>query len=388
MIFFFWLCLFIVVYTFVGYGAILFVLVKIKRLLYGKKNDSYLTGQLPSLTLVVAAYNEADIIEDKIHNTLSLTYPADKIKYIFITDGSVDETPGRIGLYPTIQLMHATERKGKINAIHRAMQQVDTDITVFTDANTSLNEDALVNIARHYANKKVGAVSGEKRVKITDVSDATAGEGFYWKYESQLKKWDSELCSVVGAAGELFSIRTNLYQPVSADTILDDFMISLKIAAKGYTIVYEPNAFAIENASANTQEELKRKIRIAAGGMQSILRLKSLFNFFRHPVLSFQYISHRVLRWTVTPFLMIITLLLNIFIVLQHNILIYWFLLAGQILFYGLALAGWFLEMKEIKIKPFFIPFYFCLMNYAVIMGISRFFANNQQAAWEKAKRK
>jgi len=385
---FFWISLCIVFYTFIGYGIVLYFLVKIKRLFSGKSQIPADLNNLPSLTVVVAAYNEADIIDEKIQNTLSLNYASEKIKYIFITDGSSDNTPEKILHYPAVKLMHNAERKGKIVAIHRAMEEVFTEIVVFTDANTFLNKDALLNIARHYAHKKVGAVSGEKRVKISESSDATAGEGFYWKYESILKKWDSELYSVVGAAGELFSIRTSLYEPVEPDTILDDFMISLQIAAKGYKIVYEPEAYALEESSANTKEELKRKIRIAAGGIQSILRLTSLLNPLRHPLLSFQYVSHRVLRWTVTPFLLILAFLFNILIVAKSPQTLYQTTLLCQTAFYILAVLGWGFEKRQIKVKLFFIPFYFCMMNYAVIMGIIRYSFFEQKAAWEKAKRK
>jgi poly-beta-1,6-N-acetyl-D-glucosamine synthase len=388
MIFFFWVSLFIVFYTFIGYAIILFFLVKLKNILSAKQKSLYDIADLPTLTLIVAAYNEVDIIEEKIHNTLDLNYPVNKINFIFVTDGSSDGTEHKIALHSAIRQMHVFERKGKINAMHRAMQEVKTEVTVFSDANTFLNQQALINIARHYCDKKVGAVSGEKRVRVSEISDATAGEGFYWKYESLLKKWDSELYSVVGAAGELFSIRTDLYQPVPSDTILDDFMISLLIASNGYRIVYEPDAYAMENASLNTKEELKRKIRIAAGGMQSVLRLKTLLDPFKNPVLTFQYISHRVLRWTITPFFILLTFLLNIIIVFRDGHLIYRLLLGAQLIFYSLAFAGWFFEKKQIKIKPFFIPFYFCMMNYAVIIGISRFLSKTQSEVWEKAKRK
>lgn len=388
MILLFWISLFIVFYTFAGYAIVLFCLVKLKRLLYGKRKNFYDLNHLPTITLIVAAYNEADIIEEKIQNTLALDYPVNKINFIFVTDGSSDGTEHKVALHSAIRQMHIFERKGKINAMHRAMQEVKTEVTVFSDANTFLNQQALINIARHYRDKKVGAISGEKRVHVSEISDATAGEGFYWKYESLLKKWDSELYSVVGAAGELFSIRTDLYQPVPSDTILDDFMISLLTASNGYRIVYEPDAYAMENASLNTKEELKRKIRIAAGGMQSILRLKTLLNPLKNPVLTFQYISHRVLRWTITPFFILLTFLLNIIIVFRDDHLIYRLLLGAQLIFYCLAFAGWFFEKMQIKIKPFFIPFYFCMMNYAVIIGISRFLTKNQSAVWEKAKRK
>ncbi len=385
-----WLSLFIVFYAFAGYGILLFALVKLKRIFKGvpvvpATNEA----TLPSCSLVIAAYNEEGFIIEKIKNTLELQYPADKLELIFITDGSSDRTPELVAAYPQIKLLHSPERRGKIAAVHRAMDTVTTEIVVFTDANTYLNPDALLNICRHYADAKVGAVAGEKRVQVDETADATAGEGFYWKYESKLKAWDSELYSVVGAAGELFSIRKNLYQPVSPNAILDDFMISLLVAQKGYRVVYEPEAYASETSSANVKEELKRKIRIAAGGIQSIVWLKSLLNPFPQPLLSFQYISHRVLRWTVVPFLMILALVLNAVIVIQgDSSTVYQILLAAQVIFYAASLTGWLLERKEIKVKALFIPYYFCMMNYAVIRGIFRYFAGTQSAAWEKAQRK
>lgn len=385
----FWISLFILFYTFLGYGIVLYFMVSIRRLIKGKRLIPPLEN-LPSCTLVIAAYNEEFFIKEKLANTLSLNYTAGKLEIIFITDGSDDKTPEIISTFPQIKLMHQPLRAGKVAALHRAVEQVKTDIIIFTDANTILNKDALVNIARHYSDPTVGAVAGEKRVHSEEQSDAgAAGEGMYWKYESTLKKWDSELYSVVGAAGELFSIRTELYEPVSNDTILDDFMISMLIASKGYRIVYEPSSFAVENASENVSEELKRKIRIAAGGIQSILRLKPLFNIFRYGILSFQYISHRVLRWTISPFLLILALILNILITLvRADLEFYKLLFAGQTLFYSLALAGLIFEKRKIRIKALFVPYYFCVMNYAVIAGIIRYYNKQQSAAWEKSKRR
>jgi biofilm PGA synthesis N-glycosyltransferase PgaC len=383
-----WISLFITFYAFFGYGILLFILIKIKRLIKGKPVLPVVDmANLPTCTLVVAAYNEDGVMEEKIKNSLSLTYPANKLEFVFITDGSTDGTATIVGKYPQIRHMHSNERKGKIAAVHRAMETVNTEIVIFTDANTFLNTEALVNICRHYSDAKVGAVAGEKRV-YADTDNATAGEGFYWKYESKLKTWDSELYSVVGAAGELFSIRTELYVPVSPDTILDDFMISLLVAEKGYRVIYEPEAYATESASQNVTEELKRKIRIAAGGIQSIIWLRSLLNPFPTPVLSFQYVSHRVLRWTIVPFLMILALILNFIIVFSAEAsFIYQLLLIAQVAFYLMAILGWVMEERNIKVKIFFIPYYFCMMNYAVLMGIRRYSLGKQSAIWEKAKR-
>lgn len=388
MIIAFWISLFIVTYTFVGYGFLLFFLIKLKRLFVKKRvfnNDL----EFPTVTILVAAYNEEDIIQEKIKNTLELDYPKEKLQIIFITDGSSDSTPEKIKPYSEIFLMHENIRTGKMAAIKRAIPHVKNEVIVFTDANTFLNPQAIKQLVKHYQNEKVGAVAGEKRIMVEELADASsAGEGFYWKYESYLKKWDYELYSNVGAAGELFSIRAKLYQPVESDSIIDDHMIAMRIAENGYIIAYEAEAYAMETASANTKEELKRKIRIAAGGLQSTLRLKKAANPFYYPILTFQYISHRVLRWTITPFLLIAAFILNIFIVLNTDIILYDILLIAQIIFYLLSLAGWFFESKNIKIKVFFIPYYFCVMNYAVIAGIFRYIGKNQSAAWEKSKRK
>ncbi len=384
----FWISIAIIIYTYVGYGLLLYFILKIKALVKGKRKLPE-PGYAPSLTVIVAAYNEAYCIEEKIINTLALSYPADKISYIFVTDGSTDSTPDIVAKYPQIKGMHQSGRSGKIAAVHRAMQEVNSEVVVFTDANTMLNKDALLMMCRHYIDQNVGAIAGEKRVQIDETADATAGEGFYWKYESKLKKWDSELYSVVGAAGELFSIRTSLYTPVEPDTILDDFMISMHIALKGYRIVYEPDAYASELASANTGEELKRKIRIAAGGVQSTIRLKSLLWPFSQPVLSFEYISHRILRWIVTPYMMMLAFILNCLIVyINGTNNIFGFILAGQLFFYLAAALGWVLEQRQLKVKIFFIPYYFCLMNYAVVAGLFRYCFTEQSVLWEKAKRK
>ncbi|CAM4238453.1 Glycosyltransferase, catalytic subunit of cellulose synthase and poly-beta-1,6-N-acetylglucosamine synthase [Pedobacter westerhofensis] len=388
MIIIFWISIFLIVYTFVGYGFVLYILVRIKGIF--KKPYIFKTeAALPSVTVLIAAYNEEDIIEDKIENTLQLNYPKDKVQAIFITDGSSDSTADKVRGFDDITLLHQDIRAGKMAAIKRAIPYIKGEITVFTDANTFLNKEALLELVKHYQNPKVGAVAGEKRILVEETADASsAGEGFYWKYESKLKKWDYELYSNVGAAGELFSIRTNLYQPVESDTIIDDHMIAMRIAENGFIIAYEPGAYAMETASADVKEELKRKIRIAAGGIQSIMRLKKAANPFNNPVFTFQYISHRVLRWTITPFLLFLVFILNVIIALDTQNAFYQIFLVLQVLFYLLSLTGLYFESRNIRVKALFIPYYFCVMNYAVLAGIIRYYKKNQSAAWEKSKRK
>ena len=213
-----------------------------------------------------------------------------------------------------------------------------------------------------------------------------SGEGFYWKYESFLKKKDAEVYSIVGAAGELFSIRTELYQEPPENIIIEDFYMSLSICAKGYRFMYEPEAYALETASASVKEEWKRKVRICAGGFQAMAKLKPLLNPFRYGILSFQYISHRVLRWTLAPLFLPIVLLANIWLAMEGHSL-YFFMLLAQIGFYVLALSGYFFRENKISIKGFFIPYYFMVMNLSVYAGFIRYFKGKQSVVWEKAER-
>ncbi len=382
----FWILLFIVVYSFAGYAVVLYVLVKIKS--FFGENDQVLNDEYPEITILIAAYNEERYIKNKIENTVQLNYPANKKNIIIVTDGSDDHTNEIVNSYPQIKLLHRPERKGKIAAVDRAMKFINTPIVVFTDANTELNQDALVQLVRHFQIEKVGAVAGEKRIKIQERDAASAsGEGVYWKYESKLKTWDSELHTVVGAAGELFAIRTSLFEYIPNDTIIEDFYLTLRIAEKGFKVVYEPEAYAMEEPSADSIEELKRKIRISAGGLQAISRLTSLLNVFKHGWLSFQYVSHRVLRWTLLPLSLPLIFVLNVYLAIAIG-QYYLILILLQALFYLMAAVGFLFERKKIKVKLFFIPFYFCMMNYAVYAGFFRLIKGKQSVVWERAARR
>lgn len=387
----FWVLLFLVFYSYLGYGIVLFILIRLKRLFRKEKKQHGVSDYEPHVTLFVAAYNEKDYVDDKVKNGFSLDYPDEKIHQLWVTDGSDDGTPELLRKYEGVQVYHKDERGGKIGAMNRGMQFVKTDIVIFSDGNTMLGKNAIREIVNLFKDPSIGCVSGEKRIagKEKDVA-ASAGEGIYWKYESTLKKWDFELYSVVGAAGELFAIRKDLYREVERDTLLDDFIISLRIARDGYRIGYNPEAYAIESASQDVKEELKRKVRISAGGFQSIVRLKELLNPFKYGVLSFQYISHRVLRWTVAPFALPLILIANVILAYHQGLFslsLYPVLLALQILFYVAAAAGWFLENRKVRLKVLFVPYYFLMMNYSVYLGLKRYLKGGQSVKWERAKR-
>ena len=385
----FWFFVFIVVYAYLGYGVLLFFLVKLKELFVKRKNTDSPELFEPEVTLFVAAFNEKDFVDMKLKNSFSLDYPREKVRHVWITDGSDDGTPDLLRTYEGVEVYHQPERAGKIAAMNRGMEFVKTPIVIFSDGNTMLGTESIRRIVKLFNDPTVGCVSGEKRIFSQDSTAAT--EGIYWKYESKLKQWDARLHSVVGAAGELFALRTELFKPVERDTLLDDFIISLRIAEQGYTIQYDPEAYAIENPSANVREELKRKIRISAGGIQSVIRLKELLNPFKFGILSFQYISHRVLRWTIAPLGLPIILLTNLAISLSIGIFdfssVYTWLFWFQIAFYAIALFGWYLEEKSIKVKIFYVPYYFFIMNLAVYLGFRRYMKKQQSVNWERAKR-
>jgi len=387
----FWTLLFVVFYAYIGYGILLYVLIKIRRILGFSKRNQVFEALEPDVTLFISAYNEKDFVAEKIKNSRELDYPAEKLHMVWVTDGSDDGTPDLLKQYEGVEVYHLPARNGKIAAMNRGMQFVKTPIVVFCDANTMLGKESIRRIVHLFNNPKVGCVSGEKRIFSKEKDGAAgAGEGLYWKYESTLKRWDAELYSVVGAAGELFAIRTSLYREVERDTLLDDFIISLRVAQEGYTIQYDPEAYAIETASANVKEELKRKIRISAGGIQSVVRLSSLLNFFKYGTLSFQYISHRVLRWTLAPLSLLFLLPLGFWLAFEEGIyspgfysLLWW----GQLLFYMAALLGWYLENKMIRVKLLFVPYYFFIMNLSVFLGFKRYVKGSQSVNWERAKR-
>jgi poly-beta-1,6-N-acetyl-D-glucosamine synthase len=381
----FWFSFGLIFYSYVGYGILLACLVSVKRL-FRRHAPPHPT--FPQVALVVAAYNEEDFIEEKIRNTFDLDYPADKLEIIFITDGSTDRTPHIISAYPAIRLLHQPERKGKVAAMNRAIQHVQSPLVIFCDANTLLNKACVREIVKHYTDPAVGGVAGEKKI-IPRGSDtaAAAGEGLYWKYESLLKKLDSELYTTVGAAGELFSVRKDLMEKVPEGTIIEDFVQSLKLCVNGYVVRYEPNAWAAEAPSASIKEEMKRKVRICAGAFQAMILLKELFNVFKHPVVSFQFISHRILRWTLCPIALITLLFSNVLLSIMQVGIFYHVILALQSTFYVLAITGWVYANRNIKVKSLYIPFYFLFMNFSVFMGFSRFIRNKQTVLWEKAAR-
>ena len=387
LIILFWTSLAVLFYCYVGYGITAMLLVGLKTLFTPRKKQYISVSQLP-VTMIITVYNEEKILEEKIANLFSLDYPAGQLKFIFVTDGSDDQSMNIVSNYPSILLLHHAERKGKYSAIKHAMQFVDSPVVVFSDANTMLNRDAIKRMVSHYQDDQVGGVAGEKKIIVNRESSAVGqGEGMYWQYESFMKKLDARLYTVIGAAGELFSIRTHLFKDFPDDLIIEDFIISMQVCLQGYKISYEPKAFAAELPSASIAEEEKRKVRISAGAYQSIGYLKGCLNFWQHPMLSFQYLSRRLLRWLFCPILLIIFFIANFFIVIMNPTAFFSGMLSLQTIFYAMAFIGLILVNQNKKAGLFTVPFYFVFMNYCLVKGFFRFLKGRQSVLLEKSLR-
>ncbi|OFY60039.1 MAG: hypothetical protein A2Y87_02325 [Bacteroidetes bacterium RBG_13_46_8] len=384
----FWVAVGIILYAYLGYTLLLAVAALFRRGKPLKEDEA--SSFMPPVTLLIPAYNEAASIEEKMRNSLSLDYPKEKLAIVWVTDGSDDESLTLLSRYAEITVNHEPARKGKIHAMNRGMKLISTPFVVFTDANTMLNKDAIREMMKYFGDEKTGCVAGEKRIENCNLEKAVeAGEGLYWQYESRIKRLESENGSAVGAVGELFAIRTELYEEVREDTILDDFVISLQIASKGFAIKYAPAAWGTETASVSVHEELKRKVRIACGGWQTLFRMPGLMNIFLHGFLSLKYFSHKVLRWTLVPLAFILAFILNIAIVWGKPLFsdLYGYLLVLQLIFYAAVLCGALFHDMRTRVKFLFAPYYIFVMNYAIVAGMIRYFSGNYSVQWEKAKR-
>lgn len=384
----FWICLILVFYTYIGYGMLLWVLVSIKRLIYGKQKKRELPpdNELPEVTLMICAYNEQDIVDSKMENTRQIKYP--KLKVVWVTDGSNDHTNDYLAKYHDVEVIYSPERRGKTAALNHGLSLVKSELVVMTDANTMLNPESIQEIVRCFMDPKVACVAGEKRVAARHEGQAAAeGEGLYWKYESTLKRWDGELYSAMGAAGELCAIRRSLYEPMPENALLDDFVMSLRMVDKGYKIAYTADAYAMEYGSADLTEESKRKRRIAAGGLQSIWWLRNMMNPLHQPVVAFQFVSHRVLRWSITPIALLLLIPLNVLLVFLKAGNIYTWIWVLQLVFYLAAYLGYLLEQYGRRNKLLYVPYYFLFMNLNVFRGMTYLRTHKSSGAWEKAKR-
>jgi biofilm PGA synthesis N-glycosyltransferase PgaC len=374
----FWLLLGILFYTYIGYALLLLLLNAFRR------QRALPPADLPAVTVVIASYNEASGLAAKLANTHALNYPAGKLSVIVITDGSTDDSAAIIARHPATIHLHEPARQGKTAALNRALAQVSSPIVIFSDANTLLNPDALRFLVAPFADARVGAVAGEK--KVASQAGMGSAEGWYWQYESVLKHLDASFHTVVGAAGELFALRRSLFTPLPADTILDDLMLSLQVCLSGHTIAYEPRAFATEPPSLSLRDEAVRKKRIAAGAFQALKRL-SWSSLAKQPVLLFQFVSRRWLRWVICPPALLLLIPVHLLLLFTGAPVLYTVLFVLHVAFYAAAALGWWLMRRGTSFGPATVPFYFLFMNACMIAGALTFRRGKATVLWEKASR-
>lgn len=366
-----------VFYTYLGYPVVLFMLSRVT--LWRRRPPGRM--KLPRVTVLVAAYNEEAVISEKITNTLSLDYPRELLDVVVASDGSTDATNRIVRevsrVNPRVRLLELP-RRGKSGAINSAMKTIREGVVVLTDANTMLKPRSLKKLVRHFASPEVGCVSG--RLAYTNPGSVVsgAGEGLYWRYETLLKKMESRLGWVAGANGAIYAVRRELFTELEPDTINDDFVISMRVVEKGKRCVYEPRAVGTESVAPDVRSEFRRHVRDGAGHYIALRRLWRLLN----PLLgarAWVYWSHRVLRWA-APFLLLAMVPLNAAL---SGEAVYRGILIGQGAFYTAAALG--LVFSRFGRVPFFVyvPFYFCNLHLALLLGFVRAVSSSQKPAWE-----
>ncbi|MEW6329956.1 MAG: glycosyltransferase family 2 protein [Pseudomonadota bacterium] len=346
-------------------------------------NDAPAADYEPSVSFVIAAYNEAKVIRQKLVNTLALDYPREKLEIIVVADGSSDATPAIVAEFAdrNVICLFDPERRGKSHALNRAVAASRGEVTVLSDANNEFSRDALRWLVRTLSRPLAGGVSGAKRIIENRERAASIGDSLYWRYESMIKLAESRLGGTVAADGEIFAIRRELYRPIPPEVINDDAFLTMAVVLQGYRVGYEPRATATEEASISIAEDFRVKVRMVAGGYQFLvlhgLALAGTGWF------AFKFVSHKILRWLMPLFL--ITLLL--ISVLRAGELPYALLLLAQGLFYGLAALGGLMPAARQASRLVYVPFYFTTMNLAAFAGLVKFLRGRQNVLWSKAAR-
>ncbi len=380
-LFTFWLSLLFILYVLFIYPLILNIWSFVIKSSGSQDRHNY--AQLyPSVSLLIAAYNEEEIIEEKIKNSMSLDYPKDRLKIIIASDGSTDKTVDIVKKYISdrVQLFDYPERRGKISVLNRTVPRLDTEVVVFSDANTMYKADAILKLVRNFKDESIGVVSGNVKLVSEHVSFGEP-ERIYWNYEHKIQEKESLCNSMLEADGAMYAIRRHLFEPPSDNIILDDSVIPMNIAKKGYKIVYEPEAIGYEKTAPDLKAEFKRRVRITAGGIQALIQKEGIPEL-KDGALLFQYLSHKLFRWLM-PYFLLALYISNILILNKHQFYLISFIL--QSVFYLLSIFGIIYDRSNFNL--FTIPKYFVVSNTAMLIGTIKGLLNTQQVTWEKFKR-
>jgi cellulose synthase/poly-beta-1,6-N-acetylglucosamine synthase-like glycosyltransferase len=382
----FWSCAFLGSYAYVAYPALIWCLSRIfgdRKGFVEVTNSSDHSASLPSVALIIAAYNEETVIQQRITNAAAMDYPSDRLRIVIASDGSSDQTNAivrRCG-ESRVTLLDYPQRRGKASVLNSAMEAVDAEIVLLSDANTEIDPAAARKLVRWFRDPTIGAVCG--RLVLRDASMGRNSDGLYWRYETFLKCCEGRIGGLLGSNGAIYAIRRKLYQPIPANTIVDDFVIPLLARLRtGCRLVYDYEAVAFEETPENVGAEFHRRARIGAGGFQSIGMLWRLLNP-RHGWVSFTFLSHKILRW-LCPFFMLGCFLASVMLCYQP---LYRWLLVGQVVFYLVSLAAT-LAPRGIRIpKLVRLATMFSSMNAALLAGFVRWGFGLQGGTWRRTSR-
>jgi len=368
----------IIFYTYFGYvGLVIFL-----GFICNKKVQK--SDIKPTVTLMIAAFNEEKGIQEKIENSLLLDYPKDKFKIVVVSDGSTDNTDSIVREYKTrgVELIRVEGRVGKTEARNIAMKSVKTDITIFSDGTTHYTQDVVTKMIRNFADESVGMVSGNLKYKDDENTQMGIGQKLYWQYETIIKQAQTKLGTLTGSIGCITAFRTHLYHPLPPN-VIEDFTAPLMFVQDGYRVVFEKDAVCFEETTKKSKMEWYMRIRVIRGGMTGLIYAKSVINPLKNPVSAFQLISHKVLRWLVPVFgilLFMCSALASVHPVATIYIKV---LFTLQIIFYLIAIISFTLEKYEIHNKILAIPLYFIVINCASLIAIYKVLTSKLEATWE-----
>ena len=366
----FWCAVALLAYPYLVYPVLLWLLAQVsprRTTLAGQPSD------LPSLTLVISAYNEAEVIGGKIENSIAIDYPVDRLEVLVVSDASDDATDGIVRDWqardPRVRLVRQEERRGKTSGLNLAMGEARGEVVVFSDANAMYRPDALRKLVRHFADPEVGYVVGAQLYHPGAESEATASEGLYWRLELMLKRLESRFDSVVGGDGAIYAIRRQLFWPLQPDDI-NDFVNPLQIVADGYRGVFDPEATCTEDAAEGFAKEFRRKRRIVNRTWRAVRRYGHRLSLTRHTRFLFLLLSHKVIRWFSLP-IFALALMANVGIVMLAPSPLYLTTLAAMLAGIGLGLLGRALDRRGLRMpRVVYLPYYYFLVNLAALLGI------------------
>jgi len=376
MVFIFWLCIAAVFYAYFGYTLVLWL---ITRFMSNKQPFLY-AADFPTVSMIISAYNEEDVIEEKILNSLSLDYPSELLEIIVVSDGSTDKTDEIAARYSNegILLQVYKGRIGKTECLNQAVLKCNGEIVVFSDANSKYDVNSIKNLVREFANPNVGLATGTTKYIGSGANIIYESVGFYTAIEKITKKYESKIASCVGADGTIFAVRRTLFQKLKEYDI-NDFVIPLDVIRKGYRVIFTENAFCIEKTAKDSIKDFKRQIRIANRTIRAIFNNIDILNPFRFGFFSFELFSHKLLK-LIAPFFLFFFLFINIFLVKRG--LIYDIILAGQILCYILAIIGRNNESSRKSSRLIFLIYTFISVNIAIFLGWITYFKGETYTTW------